>query len=40
MGSGQLSKAGAQVFFFGTGDRGGPALGGTGLTDGPTRTTL
>ena len=40
VGPGQVSEPGPQVLLFGAGDRGGPALGGAGLADGPTRTTL
>ena len=40
VGPGQLSESGPEVLLFGARHRGGPALGGSGLADGPTRPTL
>ena len=40
VGPGQLAEPGAQVLLFDPRDRSRPALGGTGLADGPTRPTL
>ena len=40
VGPGQVAETSAQVLLLGARPRCGSALGGTGLADGPTRTTL